>query len=200
MRPTEPDAAVLVQDLIAQGHPVMALTARGPEVRSVTLRELGEAGIRFPTPPRCDPAAQPPTLCTARLIATAPDILALSQRALTQDERARLPDPPRNASYGNGIMMVSGQDKGVMLKLLLASTESPFKAIVFADDSAKNIVNLERAFADEASPRMRAFWYTAFEESKNRFFNDPQRLQATAQTWRTLSSTLCSTMGTYCGP
>ena len=48
-------------------------------------------------------------------------------------------DPGANASYEDGVFMTSGQDKGRMLALLLASVREEFKAIVFVDDSVKHV-------------------------------------------------------------
>ena len=54
-------------------------------------------------------------------------------------------------SYINGIMMTTGMNKGTMLDYILDKTDQSFSSVVFIDDSKKNIVNMEKAYKDDAS-------------------------------------------------
>ena len=201
MRPTEMETVDIVRDLVDDGHPVMALTARSPETRSPTLRELSEDGITFPTAPRCrQMETTASSVCTATGTVDAETILAISRTVLTDVERVRLTESPRAISYADGVMMVSGQDKGIMLLLLLASITETIDAIVFVDDGAANVNNVDQAFRSKSSPEVQSFWYTAFELQRRAFLTDADRLDAAARTWRQLSATLCMTVGTFCGP
>lgn len=127
-------------------------------------------------------------------------ILEISHKVLSEVERERLPDEPRSISYADGVMMVAGQDKGIMLRLLLASTDAAIDAVVFVDDGAGNVVNVDQAFCCQGSIDAHTFWYTAFEERDRAFLGDPGRLERVTEAWRELSTTLCKTVGTYCGP
>jgi len=201
MRPTQAGTAVLIGFLADAEHGVMALTARGPEIRSPTVRELGRNGVTFPTGPPCRPGStEKPSLCAERGFISAETILAVAQEALSAREREILGPDPRLISYADGVMMVSGQNKGLMLRLLLASSQVPYAAIVFVDDGAENVVAVERAFAGESTPTAEGFWYTAFEEANARFWNDQARQDGTVQAWATISAALCQTVGTYCRP
>lgn len=201
MMPTERGTADVVRQLVGFHHPVMALTARGPDIRSPTLRELQEAEITFPTAPRCRaPSDEEPSLCTSRGVIGSEAIRAVSHNALSEAERERLGDEPRSISYSDGVMMVAGQDKGIMLRLLLASTDAAIDAVVFVDDGAGNVFNVDRAFGSHGSVDVHTFWYTAFEERDRAFLADPGRLERVTEAWRELSTTLCKTVMTYCGP
>lgn len=201
MRPTQADTAALIRSLADADHGVIALTARGPEIRSPTVRELGRNGVRFPTAPPCRPGATgKPSLCAERGFISAETILAVAQEALSAREREILGPDPRRISYADGVMMVSGQNKGLMLRLLLASSPVAYKAIVFVDDGAENVIAVERAFAGDATPTAKGFWYTAFEEANARFWNDAARQDGTVQAWATVNSALCEAVGTYCQP
>ena len=97
-------------------------------------------------------------------------------------------------------MMAAGQDKGLMLRLLLASSQDDYEAIVFVDDSPNNVINVDRAFDGKDTPGARAFWYTAFEEAGREFWASEPRLDGTIRDWRSISSALCEALGTFCGP
>jgi hypothetical protein len=200
MRLTEQGTAALVDRLVEAGHPVMALTARGPEARGATMRELEDNGIGFSSAPACRASApENPSLCLPGGAITPQSLEAAGVAMLSPEERTGL-DLSREASYGQGVMMVSGQNKGLMLRLLLASSEAPIKAVIFVDDGAKNVSKMTAAFTGDKPLPVRAFWYTAFEESDEAFLNDPQRLDQAWRAWRDLSGVLCRSMGSYCGP
>jgi len=199
MRPTQSDTAQVIKRLVGAGHGVIALTARGPDIRTPTVRELGANGIAFTTAPPCRAGrADEASLCIRRGFIAAETILGVAEAALTESERKMLGPDPRPISYADGVMMVSGQNKGLMLRLLLASSPSTFEAIVFVDDGADNVIDVEQAFAGDETPRAVGFWYTAFEEANAAFYNDATRLDATVQAWQTLRSALCKSVGTYC--
>jgi len=201
MRPTQADTAAVIRSLADADHGVMALTARGPEIRSPTVRELGRNGVVFPTAPPCRPGStEQPSLCAERGLISARTILAVAQEVLSAREREMLGAAPRQISYADGVMMVSGQDKGLMLRMLLASSPIGYEAIVFVDDGADNVIAVEEAFASAETPTVAAVWYTAFEEANARFWRDEARLDGTVQAWQSIRSALCPDVGTYCRP
>ncbi len=201
MRPTQDDTAELIRLLVEENHGVMALTARGPDIRSPTLRELREEGIAFPTAPACRWKSDGnPSLCARRGFISGDTILAVAEEALSERERESLGAEPRLISYADGVMMVAGQNKGLMLRLLLASSPSSYEAIVFVDDGADNVINVEEAFDSDETELVKAFWYTAFEEANADFWSDPERREETIRAWRTVRSALCEAVGTFCGP
>jgi hypothetical protein len=82
----------------------------------------------------------------------------------------------RNISYQDGILMGSGQNKGQILKWLLKKTNSQFKAIVFVDDTLKNIENVEKEYIDDKS--VTVFYYTHEESRVKKFEKDKAQVKA----------------------
>ncbi|QDF28806.1 DUF2608 domain-containing protein [Halarcobacter anaerophilus] len=78
----------------------------------------------------------------------------------------------RAVSYQRGVMYLSGQNKGVMLKCMLSTYKnSPsykkIDNIVFIDDTLGNVINVYDAFKDDKEYKVHAFHYTAFDKHKN---------------------------------
>ena len=109
-----------VRALQDEGIDVIALTARGHDVRHATERELSRNGFDFS---RSSPAGHPG--------------LPSVYKPLKGPE---MPSP-RDASYQNGIGMLAGQNKGAMLDDLLKRLDvgDNYNYIVFFDDSEKNV-------------------------------------------------------------
>ncbi len=114
MRPTQPDAAQLVQRLQDDGLNVIALTSRGPDFRLATFRELRRNGYSF----------------YASAIGPGrgyPDVFVPAGGS-------------RAARYEDGVFLTAGQHKGDMLRALLEKTGTPWPAVVvMADDKERNL-------------------------------------------------------------
>jgi len=122
MRPTQPDAAEQVERMQDAGLAVIALTSRGTEYRLQTFRELRRNGFSFWS------SALPP------------------QAGFAEDFVPQGGERP--ARYEEGVFLTSGQDKGDMLKALLARTgTAPPRVIIMADDKQSNLDDVMRAFA-----------------------------------------------------
>jgi len=122
MRPTQADAARLVQSLQDDGLKVIALTSRGTEFRLVTFRELRRNGYSF----------------YASAIGPGhgyPDVY--------------IPEGgSRAARYEEGVFMTAGQHKGAMLSALLKKTGTPWPAVVvLVDDKERNLQMVLETFA-----------------------------------------------------
>lgn len=101
----------------------LLLTARNPLYRSGTIRELQRAGY------------------------TLPRRLDGGQDGIIYRWRRDAASPPVTISYDNGVMMVSGQDKGVLLLDLLDRLGLHYDRVVLADDGKKNIDAMQAALA-----------------------------------------------------
>lgn len=122
MRPTQPDAAAHVRRMQDAGLKVIALTARGPDYRLATFRELRRNGFSFWS------SALPP------------------QRGYGEPFLPEGGDRP--AHYEDGVYLTAGQDKGVMLKALLRRTGQPNPTlIILADDKESNLRAVQKAFS-----------------------------------------------------
>lgn len=135
---TEASVPDLVSQWQQQGLTVFALTSRSPKYRSATERELAAHDLDF------------------------------TVSALT-DGLGELPvydgDLERPYSYINGVMMTTGMDKGQMLQFILNKTGKHYPAIVFVDDSEKNITNINQAYLD-SNTEMHLFHYTRIEDQR----------------------------------
>mgnify|MGYP005852026085 CR=1 FL=1 len=128
------------------GVATYALTARGNDMRDMTLRELAANDIAFPLAPECGPP-----LCERRGEIDAEHVYQTALKLMGAAELARVGfERGRSISVSDGVVMASGLDKGVLLRALLESLERDFGAVVFVDDLEKNVVNVARV-----SPNMR---------------------------------------------
>lgn len=165
MVPTEPALADTVSKWQSQGNTVFALTSRAPKYRAATERELLRNGFD------------------------------MSLSALTP-ERQKNPNYrealERELSYSRGVMMTTGMNKGLMLKWILDKTEQEFDAIVFIDDSKKNIDNLAAAW-NNSNVEVQLFYYTRIEENRvheNGAVLTEEQAHAMASNYKQLMATL----------
>jgi hypothetical protein len=132
--PTEENFPDVIKKLQKDGFTVIALTARGPEGRDLTETQLNECGFNFNNDSlsRGFPGTYLPY-----------NVNEPEKDGITGEEVTNFKlKSPRAVSFFNGIMMVSGQNKGIMLKSLLHKTGKKFKAIVLVDDGKKNTDNM----------------------------------------------------------
>ncbi|MBU2978126.1 DUF2608 domain-containing protein [Alteromonas sp. C1M14] len=165
---TEPDLHHMVAQWQQQGNAVIALTSRSPKYRTATERELYRNGFDLAT--------------TAIKETDLPsDSLTVYRQTLA-----------REMSYSRGIMMTTGMNKGTMLHWLLAQTGQTYQAIVFIDDSKKNIDDMNTSWQGDTVP-MHIFYYTRVEHeriSANGSVLTAQQADKMARDYQTLTTTL----------
>jgi len=137
MKATETELAEKIKKLQAKGQKVILLTSRGHNFRSLTEASLAANDMQFANS----------TLHTSKdlNVSYLPyDITRPEQAGLNQAdiETAGL-KAARPVSFQNGIYMTSGQNKGVMLKVLLNRYQKNYKAIVFADDQQRHVDRMQ---------------------------------------------------------
>lgn len=131
MYPTEPELAGIVNKIQDMGVKVIALTSRGPEFRSATEKQLKRNGFVF----------KKPVGSSAGIGGSyyPYNIKKLKKSGLNKyDKETAGLGNARKSSYQNGVYMTAGQNKGIMLKVLLNKYDEEYKAIVFADDHHKH--------------------------------------------------------------
>jgi hypothetical protein len=210
MEPPEGSTPDFVAELRSMGYPVMMLTGRGPGTMTATLRELA-ANRYIPTdvspcgPPRCGDV-----LCSAPGIISMVAIRKASEKAETCFPNSQLESLSRPIHYANGVLMAAGQDKGKILKLLLASTtegcrgnyliKGGYKAIVLVDDDEKNTTNMQNAFASsDMKDRVIAIRCGKLDGDVNAFHaNGNNRQEKTDASWRALKKTICDEVTQFC--
>jgi hypothetical protein len=155
----------VVGKLRKAGYPVMMLTGRGPDTLSATRRELAAKDyIPAERSPCSDnsctlPPACGSVLCSTLGIISKEAVKAASEKAKKCFPRGDFDSLKRVMGYWDGVMMASGQNKGAVLQLLLASkadacepdytTHPQYKAVVFVDDDPDNTKAVYEAFKDE---------------------------------------------------
>ena len=131
MQPTQPDAGALVGRAQASGADVFLLSARGPDLFDVTERELGRNGIAVRPLGTCSLL-----LCSADGAYGDADI----RKAVTASGVAPAAGPYRGIVIRSGLLLGAGQNKGTMLRVLLAAIGAQrYSKIVFVDDTQANI-------------------------------------------------------------
>lgn len=139
MKLTEKNAPDVVSAWQKGGNTVMALTSRAPKYRAATERELARNGFDF-------------------------ERSALSPKGLTAPVYRE--NTERELSYMKGVMMTSGMNKGEMLTYILEKTKRHFNAIVFVDDSEKNIVNVYEKFKSRNDIDTNIYHYVNVEKNR----------------------------------
>lgn len=77
----------------------------------------------------------------------------------------------QSISYINGVMMTTGLNKGEMLAYILAQSPKKFKAIVFVDDSEKNVINLKEKYQTVKNIDFSILHYQKVEEDRKQANN-----------------------------
>lgn len=123
------------------GITVFALTSRSPRDRTATERELKKKEIDF----------------SKTALKAYGECVPIYRYNMQKD-----------MSYMNGIMMTTGMDKGKMLAHILEKTGRSFEAIVFVDDSKKNVDAVKRKFYNAIAIDFTIFHYEKIIEDRKR--------------------------------
>jgi hypothetical protein len=116
---TEDTIPELIKEWQRSGVTLFGLTSRSPSYRPATERELCKYDIDF-SKTALKPPGEGVPLYSYKL--------------------------GREMSYMGGIMMTKGMNKGEMLSHILGRTGKKFKAIIFVDDSEKNVNNIKAEY------------------------------------------------------
>jgi Protein of unknown function (DUF2608) len=136
MHPTQPDLPTILAKLQDRGVSAVVLTSRGDDFRPATERELTRNGFDFARsalPTRDERGSLYMPFDPARPAAAGIDARAISTLKLA---------PPQPVSFSNGIMMTSGQHKGIMLVTLLHRAARQIKAVVIVDNRADHVAGV----------------------------------------------------------
>lgn len=178
MRATEPVIQPsIVKQMQDAGFPTLLLTSRGYINRDATERELLSNGYDFSQ----SAFAKDDKLGREFEIPYFPyDENTIELSGITRAEAEEwIPDPdgiaglkkPRPVSYENGIYMTAGQNKGMVLRMLLHKTgnAAKFKYIIFVDDQPKHTETIRKAFARSDNPEAVTFRYAREDANVRRF-------------------------------
>jgi hypothetical protein len=161
MHPVEANMADVVKAIQEMKVKSFILTSRGSELRNDIEIELVRGGMDF-----TDSAPGPKGGYTGTYL---PEGI----------------EHPREVSYQSGILMGSGQNKGVILKNFLKKIGAKYKTIIFVDDTLRNIENVENEYKDDKT--LTSFYYTHEEKRVQKFEKD--KSQAIKE-WKALKPAL----------
>jgi hypothetical protein len=136
MHPPQSDLPAIVRSIQDRGVATVVLTSRGEEYRASTERELHRNGFDFATHMLSVRDAKSDTYLPY-------DSSNPMHSGLTDADFTTAGSPePRPVSYSKGIMMTSGQHKGLMLATLLHRSTRKIKVVVYADNRADHVAAL----------------------------------------------------------
>ncbi|MEM8816526.1 MAG: DUF2608 domain-containing protein [Pseudomonadota bacterium] len=187
MSPVEDRVPAIIAGLERAGVDVMALTARGPAFRDATLTQLARHGIQFSERPECGVP-----LCNRRGVIDATHVEALAEkrfgRAALEKHEFKSGRP---LSASEGVVMVAGQNKGIVLSLLLESLPKRYEQVVFIDDAEENIEQMT-GFAPFIDTGLTIVHYKRFERQVLEFLGSSERQEAVSAQWERMRQALCT--------
>lgn len=131
MHLTDNDIPTTLDRLKQSGYPMLVITSRGADFDHATLTALKTNKLNFTDDFKVDvPEGQYNPY----------NLKALKLSGLTEEDvkNANL-KAPRKVEFQDGVLFGAGQNKGILLKTLLAKSKADIKAIIFVDDSQKNV-------------------------------------------------------------
>jgi len=177
MHPPEKGIPVLVRTLQDSGATLFALSSRGPEYYSATMRVLAENGFDLT---RASPAGRAGAYLPFR-------------EGLSEEEKKRFRiGAPRPVMFQSGVFLAAGQHKGAILRAYWKRHEMRHKALLFVDDHKRHLDRVKEAFLDE-EVELRLFRYTRTDAKVERFRRSDKK--DVAEKWRTLRAALDAVLG-----
>lgn len=136
MHAVQADLPEIVAEIQQSGAAAVVLTSRGEEFRAATERELVRNGFDFARSPLA-------TRDEEASLYMPYDPAEPAEAGISAREVSMLKlEKPQQVSYRNGIMMTSGQHKGIMLVTLLHRAAEPVKAVIFVDNRADHVAGV----------------------------------------------------------
>lgn len=179
MHPPEPKLPKHLATIQQMGLTTVVLTSRGYGFRDATERELKRNGY--------DLTLTAPRIQEDRGLFMPFDLERPNAHGLSPEIVYTIKDRLGPVTYSNGIYMTAGQNKGYMLRTLLARMEPKraFKAIIFVDDHEKHTTRMHAAFIGDPL-QLVTFHYTR-EAGNVSNFNESKKRHV-VEDWRRLES------------
>lgn len=178
MELTQPDVPKLLNNARDNGVDIMLLTARSPGFANITERELRRHGIEL----------NAPTVCTFYFCSNDGrfDEASVKQALEFIGVRAAT-ESARSIAIYDGTVFSAGQDKGVMLELLLSALQRErYAKVIFVDDGRHNV--------DAAAARGLAVPLTVFHYQRVSTAVSVSEASAGKRQLKKLRGTICETL------
>jgi len=159
--PTESNMPQLFAQLQNQGFKNLILSARGSAWEQLTEQQMKNAGFDV----------QKNEISNGFTGTYMPyNLNNISVSGLTaQDASTAKLKNPRAVAFEDGIFYGSGQNKGIMLKTLLAKVGQQYKAVIFIDDTQANTDNMWAIYQNDPTVNMNCVRYSYDDSLKAAF-------------------------------
>ena len=166
------DAFILpfMKDLALHHTNWMVLTARGPDLVAITKKQLRDNGF----------------VDANKQVLFATNNLSLPSKRI-KNNRLRCPGLKSAIYTSQGMMFLSGADKGKALHCLVSKAKQRYTGIVFVDDSPSNIAAVDKAFAKDKRYKVMAILYTHEHLKEQKFLRSKALQDAVNSQWIKLS-------------
>ncbi|MDA8794029.1 DUF2608 domain-containing protein, partial [Bacteriovoracaceae bacterium] len=162
----------IISQAQSKGVKVIALTSRGPEFFSPTMRELKRNKYDF---------------TKSHFGSSIPGFFKPYNKenykifGLNDDDfKKNKGEKVRNALYQEGVFMTSGMNKGVMLKYLMGRFNKKYSAIIFVDDHEKHMIRMNDILGNH--PDLTTFRYSNVDPQVKKFKDSDKKVEITAWT------------------
>jgi hypothetical protein len=172
MEVTDDNVLPFIHQATGDGAIIMGLTARGKEHLSATLMQLTDTKFTE----------------NGKLLFKQYGLRLTNDKTLTAGDFF-CPQFKREVIYHDGLMFLSGEDKGQALSCILSSTQQTIQTIIFVDDSVKNTQSVSKSFTNRRDINVINILYTKENAKEDaiqtnealqiKIFNDWKRLMQT---------------------
>lgn len=173
MEVTDDYVLPLLTDAANQGSTLMGLTARGQEYLSTTLMQLKDNHF----------------LVNDKLVFRQSGLKVLGDEASIAGT-FKCPQFTREVIYQQGLMFLSGEDKGEALLCALANSKQTIKTIIFVDDTKRNIDSMDKAFKNRDDYEVLNVYYTRENAKEHEIQVNPEIQQQMSEQWSSIKKTL----------
>lgn len=172
MEATDEYVIPFLKDAANQGTTLMGLTARGKEHLSATLMQLKDNQF----------------MVDEKLLFRKNGLKLNNKTSIAGNFHC--PQFSRGVIYQQGIMFLDGEDKGEALLCILANTKQDIKTILFVDDAKRNIVSMDKAFANHDELVVLNVFYTKENAKEQEIQTNPHLQVQLFEQWNFIKKSL----------
>jgi hypothetical protein len=172
MEVTDEKAIPFIKQTVHDGATIIGLTARGQEHLSATFMQLKDNKFTE----------------NGNLIFKEYG-LRFNGKSSTTD-RFYCPQFTRDVIYQNGIMFLSGEDKGQSLSCILKNARQNIKTIIFVDDAKRNTQSIDNAFANRNDVNVINILFTKENAKEDEIQNNSTLQAQIVKDWKHIKKSL----------
>lgn len=173
MEVTDEYVIPFLKDAANQGTTLVGLTARGKEHLSATLMQLKDNQFTVD-----------------KKLLFRKNGLKLNNHKTSVAGNFHCPQFSREVIYQQGIMFLDGEDKGEALLCILANTKQDIKTILFVDDAKRNIISMDKAFANRDEFLVLNVFYTRENAKELEIQTNPRLQEQLFDQWNLIKNSL----------